>query len=267
MTELMACRRSTDQVGGDTAHQHEVAAHANVSGPAHAQSTHPLAEVSPLNIGAARSEAGGGGATMGVRSMLDPLPFREIWAVDFEFGAEPGENPEPVAWSRGNCAAAASCAYGAMNLAPRPRTRQALTCCLSPTTQAQKSVAISLLAGRLPQRVLDLFTEFRNHTNGIPTVNGNGLLGALAYHGLDRIGAIEKQEKRDLILRGGPYSAAERLAILDYCETDVEALARLLPAMLSGLICRAPCCAAVTWPPRHGLNETACQLILRRLVS
>jgi hypothetical protein len=28
--------------------------------------------------------------------MLSSLPFREIWAVDFEFGAQPGENPEPV---------------------------------------------------------------------------------------------------------------------------------------------------------------------------
>ena len=24
--------------------------------------------------------------------MLDALPFAEIWAVDFEFGAEPGES-------------------------------------------------------------------------------------------------------------------------------------------------------------------------------
>jgi len=37
---------------------------------------------------------------------------------------------------------------------------------------------------------------------------------------------------RKLVLRGGPWSDAERIAILDYCETDVEALARLLPAML-----------------------------------
>ena len=28
--------------------------------------------------------------------MLSQLPFQEIWAVDFEFGAQPGENPEPV---------------------------------------------------------------------------------------------------------------------------------------------------------------------------
>ena len=37
---------------------------------------------------------------------------------------------------------------------------------------------------------------------------------------------------RELVLRGGPWSDAEREAILDYCESDVEALARLLPAML-----------------------------------
>jgi DNA polymerase-1 len=37
---------------------------------------------------------------------------------------------------------------------------------------------------------------------------------------------------RDLIIRGGPWSDNERAAILDYCESDVDALARLLPAML-----------------------------------
>jgi DNA polymerase family A len=37
---------------------------------------------------------------------------------------------------------------------------------------------------------------------------------------------------RELILRGGPWSEDERMAILDYCESDVLALKRLLPAML-----------------------------------
>ena len=40
---------------------------------------------------------------------------------------------------------------------------------------------------------------------------------------------------RDLVLRGGPWSDAERSAILDYCESDVAALARLLPAMLPNI--------------------------------
>lgn len=35
----------------------------------------------------------------------------------------------------------------------------------------------------LPVRILDLFTEFRNFTNGWPTLAGNSLLGALAHFG------------------------------------------------------------------------------------
>ena len=58
---------------------------------------------------------------------------------------------------------------------------------------------------------MDLFTEFRNHTNGIPTLSGAGLLGALAHHGLDGIGTVEKDGMRDLVLRGGPWSDVERV--------------------------------------------------------
>ena len=37
---------------------------------------------------------------------------------------------------------------------------------------------------------------------------------------------------RDLILSAGPWSASQRQGILDYCESDVIALADLLTAML-----------------------------------
>jgi hypothetical protein len=84
----------------------------------------------------------------------------------------------------------------------------------------------------MPARVLDLYVEFRNQTNGLPLIAGRGLVGALAAHGLDSIGADEKAEMRDLVMRGGPWSDDERAAVLDYCESDVDALARLLPAML-----------------------------------
>jgi hypothetical protein len=93
----------------------------------------------------------------------------------------------------------------------------------------------------VPERVLDLFAEFRNHTNGMPTVSGASLLGALAHFGLDSIGTTEKEDMRSLILRGAPWSDSERSAILDYCESDVAALARLLPAMLPRIdLRRAP---------------------------
>ena len=88
------------------------------------------------------------------------------------------------------------------------------------------------LGWSMPARVLDLFAEFRNVTNGLETRCGNGLLGALASFGLDSIGAAEKDSMRDLAIRGGPWTADERTALLDYCEQDVDALARLLHKML-----------------------------------
>lgn len=87
-----------------------------------------------------------------------------------------------------------------------------------------------------PERILDLFTEFRAETNGLITPHGNGLLGALAYFGLPTMGGDEKAAMRDLVLTGGPWSSEEQDAILKYCQEDVEALLRLLPAMAGRLV-------------------------------
>ena len=91
--------------------------------------------------------------------------------------------------------------------------------------------------------MLDLFIEFRRYTNGLPTFGGASLPAALAYFGLDGITAEEKQEMRSLVLRGGPWSADERAAILDYCGKDVAALARLLEVMAPISTSLARCCA------------------------
>ena len=84
----------------------------------------------------------------------------------------------------------------------------------------------------LPARVLDLYVEFRDRANGLSPPNGFGLLGALTYHGLDAMDAAEKKAMRELASRGGPWTSAEREALLAYCESDVLALAKLLPAMV-----------------------------------
>jgi DNA polymerase I len=162
---------------------------------------------------------------------LDQLPFGEIWAIDFEFVAKSGENPEPVclvAWElrSGRKVRLWHDEFG--GAPPYPTGPDALFVAYYASAEISCHLA---LGWPIPERVLDLFTEFRNHTNGLPTISGAGLLGALAHYGLDSIGAIEKDEMRDLILRGGPWTDAERVAILDYCWGDVAALARLLPAM------------------------------------
>ncbi len=79
--------------------------------------------------------------------------------------------------------------------------------------------------------ILDLFCEFRCQTNGLKLPVRNNLLGALSIHGLEHIPLVEKEEMRELALRGGPYSSAEKHALLDYCQTDVDALVALLPKM------------------------------------
>jgi hypothetical protein len=95
----------------------------------------------------------------------------------------------------------------------------------------------------LPARVLDLYVEFRNAANGTKPPNGFGLLGALTYHGLDAMDGAEKKAMQELAIRGGPWTSAEREALLAYCESDVIALDRLLPAMLPPLdLSRAVAC-------------------------
>ncbi len=83
----------------------------------------------------------------------------------------------------------------------------------------------------MPARILDLFAEFRNRTNGLETPAGAGLLGALVHFGLDSMTAAAKDSMRALVLRGGPWMDDEKARILDYCEDDVAALTRLLGVM------------------------------------
>ncbi len=84
----------------------------------------------------------------------------------------------------------------------------------------------------LPKNNLDLFIEHRNATNGRNLPQGKSLIGALILRHLDSIGSETKELMRDLILRGGLYADDEIAAILDYCESDVAALLRLLTVML-----------------------------------
>jgi hypothetical protein len=85
----------------------------------------------------------------------------------------------------------------------------------------------------MPAYILDLCAEFKCETAGLTVPCGRNLLGALTYHALNGIAADEKESMRNLVIRGGPWANSERQALLDYCESDVVALSKLLPAMES----------------------------------
>lgn len=164
---------------------------------------------------------------------MTALPFKGVWAVDFEYIAKGGGRPSPI------CLVAQELKSGetikvwqdqllAMKRPPFPIDADNVL--LAYYASAELSCFL-VLGWPMPERVIDLFVEFRCQTNGLTLPAGAGLLGALAYFGLDAMSGTEKADLRDLVLRGGPWSGQEREDIVAYCSEDVFALGRLLPAL------------------------------------
>lgn len=163
------------------------------------------------------------------------LPFAEVWALDFEFSAPPGERPLPLCLVAREVRTDRELRLWADELralAESPFPEGSLLIAY----YASAEIGCFLgLGWKAQYQVLDLFTEFRCLTNGKETPCGNGLLGALMYFGLPAMNVTEKDEMRNLALRGGAYTEQEKLALLDYCAEDVFALVRLLPCILASM--------------------------------
>src|SRR3954451_17305854 len=172
-------------------------------------------------------------------SVLDRLSYREVWAVDFEFGGGDGNVPVP------RCLVARELRSGrtirvwedellCMRKPPYPTDAGALFVAYYASAEIGCHLA---LGWSVPVRILDLFTEWRAATNGLDIHAlgrklGNSLLDALSAFGLDTMLAAEKSEMRELAIRGGPWRAGKPAALLDYCESDVMALDRLIHFVL-----------------------------------
>lgn len=159
------------------------------------------------------------------------LPFREVWALDFEYVAKSGARPVPV------CMVARELTSGrlirlwqdGLTEPPFPISDDILFVAY----YASAEVGCFLELGwPVPTRIVDLFAEFRRATNGLTLPAGRSLLGALSHHGLTGITREQKHDDRELVMRGGPWTDTERLRILDYCQSDVDALGPLLERML-----------------------------------
>jgi hypothetical protein len=120
--------------------------------------------------------------------------YREVWLVDFEFSAPPGERSNPV------CLVAREFRSGrtlrlwqgdlwSRRVPPYPIGPDVLFTAFYASAEMGCHLA---LGWPMPERVLDLYVEFRNIANGLSPPNGFGLLGALVWHGLDAMDAAEK---------------------------------------------------------------------------
>lgn len=156
--------------------------------------------------------------------------FRAVWLIDFEFSQPDGELPEVRCMVAREWRTGRTLRLWADQLHESPINFGPDVLAVAYYSSAEWNCFLQL-DWPLPERILDLYAEFKCHTSGLPVPCGYGLLGALAYCGIDGIDVAEKQEMRELAIRGGHYTAAERKSLLDYCESDTVALGKLLTAM------------------------------------
>jgi DNA polymerase-1 len=174
------------------------------------------------------------------------LPFSEIWCVDFEFypgtglanGGREGDAATVL------CVVARELRSGRLvrkwqgELGPVPPYNiRADALFIAFMNSAEFGCHIALGWG-MPACSLDAYIEFRHLTNdGAAKAADRGkgfhsLAGALRYFGDDGIDTAHKDEMRDRIIQGPPFSADERQAIIAYCQEDVDALAWLVPRIV-----------------------------------
>ncbi len=162
--------------------------------------------------------------------------FDQAWCVDFEFREIGGNLPEV------HCLVAREIFSGRL-------IRSWLSKCQSvpcPIPLGRSSVYIAYfstaelkchlsLGWPLPKNIVDLFVEFMCQTNGLSLPTGRNLLGDHTYFGLTGISYLEKETMRELAVRGSPFSNVESEALLNYCQTDVDALEALIQPILEQL--------------------------------
>ena len=162
--------------------------------------------------------------------------FEQAWCVDFEF-REVGSNLPEV-----HCLVARElfsrrlirCWLAECQPVPCPIPLDKSSVYIAYFSTAELKCHLSL-GWPLPKNIVDLFVEFRCLTNGLSLPAGRNLLGALTYFGLTGISYLEKEAMRELAVRGSPFSNADSKALIDYCQTDVDALEALIQPIFEHL--------------------------------
>jgi DNA polymerase-1 len=160
--------------------------------------------------------------------------FHTVWSIDFEFSCPPGERPSVVCMVAREFHSKRLIRLGMDELRTMKRPPFDIdesSLFVAYFSSAEWNCFLSL-GWSLPKRVVDLWCEYRNLLNGSSPELGWGLLSCLSHFGFDTMSATEKADMRQLAMQGGPYTSEEMESLLVYCQSDVDALDKLLPAML-----------------------------------
>jgi hypothetical protein len=170
------------------------------------------------------------------------LPYREVWTVDTEFypgrgktnGGVDGDPITPL------CLGAYEMRSGRVikrwqdQLGPFPPYRlDADALFIGYMNSAEFGFHTANGWGE-PACALDAYIEFRHYTNDGTIKSGDrdkgfySFAGALRYFCEDELDVAHKKDVRERIIAGPPFTAQEREDILEYCWSDVRALARLV---------------------------------------
>ena len=177
------------------------------------------------------------------------LPFPEIWLVDTEFypgaglanGGREGDRITPLCLVAHEIRSGRTVRLWQDEFGPFPPYRlDSDALFVAYACAAEFGVHLALGWGE-PARALDAYVEFRHCVNNGAVKSEDrekgffSLLGALRYFRVDALDLSNKDEMRDRILQGPPYTGQERDDILHYCEADVRALGRLLPRIIPAI--------------------------------
>ena len=147
--------------------------------------------------------------------------FDNIWIVDYEFYGSP--NPQiPICYVAKNLLTNEIIPHWITGDETKPEySVDDKTLFVGYYTSAEMGCHIPLNF-EIPLYIIDMFVEFRCFTNGKYLSNGRNLIGACLHYGLPSTGLSYKENMRDRILRGPPFTREEANDILFYCGKDVE---------------------------------------------
>jgi hypothetical protein len=140
--------------------------------------------------------------------------FREVVLADSEFESANGQRPVPVCFVAHELKNARTFRIFQGEFPSSPPWATGPDVLFVAFYDSAEFGCYRALGWPTPEKILDLYVEFRNLTNNLPTPCGNGLIGALTYYGLDSIGVTEKDEIRKAIGTGtwrGRYTPTEIL--------------------------------------------------------
>ncbi len=164
--------------------------------------------------------------------------IEHIWIADTEFYGADGDLPVPVCSVFHNPLTGQTIRqwYERGDTPQPPVPLDNSTLFIAFAAQAELMTFIQL-GWEMPRRILDLFIEYRHLNNEYYRVQemkaqkAFNLLAAASSYGIHLESADFKEEMRDLILRGHPYTPEEQDKIMDYCELDVMETAGLAEKM------------------------------------